>query len=232
MKTAMITGAGRGIGLALTTHYLEASYAVIAGVRDVDKIPDLAPLHANQDLEIVQLDIAAEADIDSLRTRVAGRPIDILINNAGVGGPSSGDAALDADGWLKTFDVNCIGATRVALAVRESLQTARGKVAAISSSLGSIALAEATGGLNGGALAYRSSKAALNMSMRLLALALKPDGISVALICPGWVRTSLGGPDAPLPPEQSAAAIASVIEGLEIEVTGSFLSHEGTAIPW
>jgi NAD(P)-dependent dehydrogenase (short-subunit alcohol dehydrogenase family) len=164
----------------------------------------------------------------SLGKKLAGEAIDILINNAGYYGPKRQDADdMDFDGWAYTFAVNTMGPLAVSQALRPNLKRGREKkLITITSGLGSTATTE------GGYIAYRASKAAVNNVMRNLSVDWRKDGIIVAVLSPGWVRTDMGGAGAPLSPEQSVTGMREVIAGLTPDDTGKFLSWQGQERPW
>jgi NAD(P)-dependent dehydrogenase (short-subunit alcohol dehydrogenase family) len=228
MSTVLITGANRGIGLGLARHYAGAGDTVIATARDPARATELKSLGGK--VEVHALDVTSAQSVAALKAELAGRAIDILINNAGIAGPAHQTADdIDYDGWTTTLETNTQGPIRVALALRENVAAAKGKILTVTSGMGSIgALTSAWTDF----YAYRSSKSAVNMAMRLLAFDLAKQGISVAVINPGWVRTDLGGPQAQLSVEESAAGIARQIAGLTPEKAGSFLSYDGAVLPW
>jgi NAD(P)-dependent dehydrogenase (short-subunit alcohol dehydrogenase family) len=155
-------------------------------------------------------------------------PVDVLINNAGIYGPRDRQGAFGTDfaAWAEVLDVNTLGPLRVTQAFLPHLEQARGKVCTVTSRMGSLA------GDNSGAIAYRSSKAAVNKAMLVMATALKPKGIPVLLIHPGWVRTDMGGAGADITPEMSAAGILVRIDALTMARTGAFEDHSGQPIAW
>lgn len=183
---------------------------------------------APEQLEILKMDVADPDSIRACAADLKGKAIDILINNAGISGgnhQSMGD--INVAEWLQTFKVNSIAPILVAQAFRPCLKAAEmGKVMTISSQLG------ATTWPGGGSYAYGSSKAAVNRASRSLALDLEPDGISVGVIHPGWVKTDMGGQAADLTPAESAAGICQVISGMKPENSGSFWKWNGEEHPW
>jgi NAD(P)-dependent dehydrogenase (short-subunit alcohol dehydrogenase family) len=121
------------------------------------------------------------------------------------------------------------GPLRVALAFKDNLKAAKGKIVNITSGMGSI------GALTPGWLmiyAYRSSKTALNMVMRILSFELQKDGVTVILMSPGWVKTDMGGENAAITVEQSVKGITSTIAGIGVDKTGIFVNYDGTVMPW
>ena len=155
--------------------------------------------------------------------------IDILFNNAGVSGPEPknfGD--IDVAGWLETFRINTIAPLKMTEAfVDHVAHSNRRIVAMMGSMLGSMA-----DNSSGGMYVYRSSKAALNMVVSCLAIDLHERGITSVVLHPGWVRTDMGGPQAPLAPQESAAGLYRVLSMLTSGDNGKFLAYDGREIPW
>lgn len=205
IKTAIVTGANRGIGIETVRQLAARGIQVIATARSLDQTPALQAMAKEGLPVLVELvDISSSASVAALAERVLQEfgAVDILINNAGVAldkwVPALG---LDIDVWRQTMEVNLYGALRMCQAFVPSMQTAGyGRIVNVSSELGSL-----TDIQMGSSLAYRSSKTALNSLTALLACELKdyPD-ILVNASCPGWVKTELGGEDAPLTPAQGA----------------------------
>ena len=220
MPTLLITGANRGLGLEFARQYAADGWKVIGTVRNPDRADDLRRVPG--DIRVEQLDVA---DVEAIRAFAAriDEPIDHLICNAGVMGKYS---EVDPDSWAYTLRVNAIAPTLLAQALVDRV-TPGGKIAVITSKMGSIADNE-----SGGGIIYRSSKAALNAAWRSLAIDWRDRDLAVAMLHPGWVQTAMGGPSAPTPPEESIAGLRRVIAGLTRERSGSFLDFQGNEIPW
>ncbi len=221
MATIVITGASRGIGLELARQYTAAGNEVIRTVRDADKA----------DTSIgtaMTLDVTSADSVASFAAALGDRPVDLLINNAGVSGPARQSATdMDFDGFQTVIDANVFGPLRVTQALLPNLRKASGaKVAVVSSRMGSLALAQS------GSVAYRTSKAAVNMAFKLLSGELKGEGIAVMMLHPGWVRTDMGGAGADIDVETSASGIRTVLGELNIGNTGSFRAYDGEDLPW
>jgi NAD(P)-dependent dehydrogenase (short-subunit alcohol dehydrogenase family) len=216
MPTILVTGANRGLGLEFVRQYRKAGWDVIATVRESS--PELDALGA----EVRMLDMADAGAVSAVR---AGRPVDLVIANAGTYGPRDARDAASAAEWLDTFTINTVAPYLLAQALLPEVKAAGGKLIAISTRMGSL-----EDNSSGGFLAYRSSKTALNMAWQTLALA-NPDLICVPLH-PGWVQTRMGGQSAPITPEQSIAGMRRVIDVLTQQDSGKFFDFEGKSVPW
>lgn len=229
-QTWMITGANRGIGLALTMELVRRGDHVIAAARDPwgGALAELAAEHVAA-LTLVELDVTSDASVAAAKTSLEGRPIDVLLNNAGVYGPRDRQSAfqMDFDAWREVFEVNVYAPLRVAQAFLPNVEAGGSrKIATISSRMGSI------GSNPSGNIAYRSSKAAVNMTMVLFGNAVRERGITQLLFHPGWVRTDMGGGGADIAPSESAAGLIATIDASGIAQTNSFRTWQGETIPW
>jgi len=227
MAIVMITGANRGIGIELVSAYTANGAQVLACCRrpqSADALQKIAAASSGR-VTICPLDVINPQDIANLKKEIGLTPIDILINNAGIS--DSDQAEVDYETWDEAFRVNCMAPYRVSTAFRANLAAGtEKKLATISSQLGSIA------NNTGGHTVYRSSKAAVNQVMKGLAHEYRSDGIAVVMLHPGWVRTDMGGPQAPVSPADSAHGLKRVIEDLRIETTGKFVDYQGQELPW
>ena len=229
MPTALITGANRGIGLALATRYAERPDShVIAVTREAEQSHDLRALVDSSDgrVRLVEADLADGASIERLQKELAGAEIDLLINNAGVSG-SSDFGKIAAQELSDVFSVNAFAPLLVTQALRGQLARG-GKVVNITSVLGSIENARGDSSY----LVYGMSKAALNMFTVKLAEALRGHGIAVLALHPGWVQTRMGGSGAAIDVETSAEGMVRVIDALDMKNSGAYLAYDGNAIPW
>ncbi|MGB2634392.1 MAG: SDR family oxidoreductase [Candidatus Acidiferrum sp.] len=235
MATVFVTGANRGLGLEFARQYAVDGWKVFAAVREPKKakeLQDLAKKYSN--MEIHQLDVADEKSIKDLAEELDDEPIDVLIHNSGVY-PREGQRVgeIDYAGWRAAFETNLFGPMRVTEALLKNVAASdRKQIAAISSSMASLR------GVQGGSVAqagtsyqYRSSKAALNMALSILAKELEPRGISVVLLDPGWVKTDMGGQHAQLTPEQSIGGMRKVLAGDPKQIAGKFVGHDGLTRP-
>lgn len=206
----LVTGANRGIGAALVAAARAAGHAVIAATR---------PGRGGD----IEFDVTDHARLHALAATLG--PLDVLVNNAGVIGPAR-QAATDMDfvGFRHTLEVNTLAPLAVAQAVLPNLRQARGaRILSVSSQMAWMGYAKSD------RLAYRASKVALNKLMQGLATDLATEGIAVALVDPGWVRTRMGGAEAPQDPAEVAAGILRLAETLSPAQTGRFLTWRGEA---
>jgi NAD(P)-dependent dehydrogenase (short-subunit alcohol dehydrogenase family) len=209
MPTALITGAGRGLGAELARQYAADGWEVIGTTRR-------------------ELEMTDRSQISGFAKDLKAKPIDLLFCNAGiVGKKGMAPGRFDFDSWEEVLRVNLLGPAALADALLENVAASeRRLIAMMSSRLGSIS--EATGMT----LPYATSKAALNMLVKGLAAHLSDRGIIVVALSPGWVRTDMGGAQAPLTPEGSVTGLRKVIDKLEPTDSGRFFSHDGKEIPW
>lgn len=223
-KTALITGANRGIGLALTKLYSSKGYSVIAACRTASE--QLIALSKNTTVRVVdKIDIADSKSIEVLKREVEQTKIELLINNAGIlRDEVLGSINYDSIQWQ--FNVNTLGALRVTECLESNLNSGA-KVAMITSRMGSMG-----DNTSGGRYGYRMSKAALNAASVSLAHDLKPKGIALAVIHPGLVGTDMIGGYGDVTPDQAAANIAQRIQSLSIANTGTFWHANGEVLPW
>ncbi len=222
--TVLVTGANRGIGLEMVRQLEARGMNVIGTARNPDAADELKATGAR----VLPLDVTDAASVAALAEALDGQKIDMLINNAGVGSQRAGSLAdYDFDKMRLTFDVNSIGPMRVTQALLPNLQAGQHKtVVSISSVMGSIERN------SGGAYGYRASKAALNMMNKSMALELADQGFTCVVMHPGWVRTRMGGEQAPVAPADSVAGLLDVIAGLGPEDNGKFYDYQGEEIPW
>jgi NAD(P)-dependent dehydrogenase (short-subunit alcohol dehydrogenase family) len=222
LKTILITGAGRGLGLELARQYAAEGWRVIGTVRDAGAATQLKKHGA----EVQTADMADFGSIKALGKRLKGTPLDILFCNAGIiGKRGSALGSFDFASWEELLRVNLLGAAAVAEALAGNVAASERRIIAMMSSrLGSISES------SGMTLPYSTSKAALNMLVKGLSATLKD--ITVVALSPGWVRTDMGGEGAPLAPETSVAGLRKVLGVLQPGDSGKFFSHDGSAISW
>lgn len=222
MPTLLITGASRGIGLELVRQYRADGWRVIATVRKT-------PADSVEADEVLTLDAGDGDSIAALKQELGSEPVDVLWNNAGVYlDKNTPLGSLDYEVWAETLWINSIAPIRIAAALADNVAASERKVMAFTTSrMGSIG---SLGG--GGAYAYRSSKAALNMAAEILRHDMTPRGISTVLLHPGWVRTDMGGPSADIGVVASARGMKRIVDNLTPAQSGTFLDYSGKAIPW
>ncbi|MDA9951464.1 SDR family oxidoreductase [Oligoflexaceae bacterium] len=231
MKTVVISGASRGIGLALTEVFLQNGYKVVATARDLKHATALKELATKTDREqllLEPLDVQSSSSVLEFWGRLENLPsVEYLINNAGLLAEyGAGAGELNLDVVAQTFDVNTLGPMRMVQAGLSHLQNSkRSCIVNVSSKVGSL-----TDNSSGFGYAYRMSKCALNMFTQNLSIEF-PKIVSVAFH-PGWVQTDMGGKTAPTSPEESASGMFTVINGLKIKDSGRFLDFRGQALPW
>jgi len=233
MSRVLITGANRGLGLESARQYAAEGWDVIATARDPKQSKELERVAKNKNVSVQALDVASDESVKGLAATVDGKPIDLLILNSAIftrDGNKFGE--LNFPGWRESFETNVLGAIRVAEALIENVAASeRKQIVAISTGMGSLGTLESTIGF-GPAYQYRTSKAALNMAMSILARDVRPRGVSVLIFSPGWVQTDMGGANAALTPEQSIGGMRKVLAGDPMELTGKFLSYDGSVWPW
>jgi NAD(P)-dependent dehydrogenase (short-subunit alcohol dehydrogenase family) len=229
-QTWMITGASRGIGLALTMELVRRGDHVVAAARDPwgGALAELAAAHVGA-VTPLELDVTSDDSVAAAKAALDGRPVDILLNNAGVIGARGEETALAMDFamWREVFEVNVYAPLRVAQAFLPNIEAGKGrKIATISSQMGSL------GRNPSGSLAYRSSKTAVNMAMVVFGNAVRERDVSVLLFHPGWVQTDMGGGGADISPAESAAGLIGTIDASGMAESNSFRTWQGETIPW
>jgi NAD(P)-dependent dehydrogenase (short-subunit alcohol dehydrogenase family) len=219
MPTVLITGANRGIGLEFARQYAADGWDVVATARQSS--PELDALG----VPVEPLDLHDLEAVTGFRERIGGS-LDLLIANAGTWIPETSETAEDGRQWTEMMVANCIAPCLLAKAVAPAMPSG-GKIVALSSGMGSIAQASTPG-----YIPYRTSKAALNMAMRALAIELRGRGLITATFDPGWVKTRMGGPNAQLDPQESVGPMRATIERLGPDDSGGYFSRDGKPIPW
>jgi NAD(P)-dependent dehydrogenase (short-subunit alcohol dehydrogenase family) len=224
-----ITGASRGIGLEFTKQFLQAGHHVWAACRNPDGARDLWELQRDyrDQLYPVKLDVNDQDLNASLKGVYLPEYLDLLLNNAGilVGEAQTFETLKEAD-LAKSFATNTIGPMKVTQVMLPLLKKSnRPKVAHISSLMGSIA-----DNKGGGYYAYRMSKTALNMFNRSFATDHKT--ITSVVLHPGWVKTAMGGEQAPVEPYDSVKGLINVVENLTLDSSGRFFDYQGKELPW
>ena len=231
MKTVLITGANRGIGLEFCKHYALLQWNVIACCRHTASATELSKLCVeNTNVSIYKMDVTDSQSINNLVNNIEGKTIDLLIANAGIYGDSIEHrfGNLNYDDWIKTIETNVFGVVRVIEALIDNLkQSDAACIAVLSSLMGSM-----DDNTSGGSLMYRSSKAALNATMKSLSIDLQTDNIGVVIFHPGWVKTDMGGQSALIDTHTSVTGMTEQISHFKLAETGSFIKYDGKKLPW
>ena len=250
-ETVLVTGSNRGIGLEFVTHYAERGWTVIATSRSPQDDTELLALAEKRDnVKVEELDVTRLDQISALADKYEGTAIDLLINNAGLSGDRSRQAwgSLAVGQFDELMAVNVFGPLKISEAFAAHVAASdQGKIVAISSTAGSIASLNRATPLP----LLAVSKTALNMAMRTVAMRLKEQGVTVVVLMPGAVdtralRQAFGlsleeaaaavdfdyGNYPTMTTEQSVSQLVQVIDGLELEMTGTFLNYDGSEIPW
>ena len=229
MPTTVVTGANRGIGLEFVRQCLERGDKVIAGCRNPDEAADLRGLAP---AEVLPVDVGQEESIKDFADSIEEN-VDLLINNAGTSATnlglersSTGVLHAPIDLTLDLIRINGLSAASVTRSLLHCLSEGS-QVVNITSQIGSMVV-----GARFDDLPYSTSKAVMNMVTVQLATQLRDKGITVAAFHPGWVRTDMGGSQADISAEESAAGILSTIEHLDHQDSGSFLCWDGSTHPW
>src|SRR4030095_1019053 len=219
VHSVLITSASRGIGLEFARQYAAEGWRVLAACRNPSAADNLQAIAraSNGRVEALEMDVSHLKSVGRAAERAHDQSIDVLINSAGImGKPGQHIGDLDYDSWAEVLDVNTMGPMRVTEACIEHLRRGLRKlILAITSGMGSIA-----DNTSGGWIAYRTSKAAVNMLMRTLAVDLKGSGVTCVLLNPGWVKTDRGGPNANITAEKSVSNMRRVIDKLTAADSG------------
>ncbi|GAB7126143.1 SDR family oxidoreductase [Silvimonas sp. JCM 19000] len=227
--TLLLIGASRGLGLAMATEFLQRNWHVTATVRGTRPTPlhELADQHANA-LQIEQLDITLPEQIAALRERLAERQFDMLFVNAGTANTRQDETIADisTDEFVRVMLTNTLGPMRVVEALQHQVKP-DGLIGVMSSGQGSI-----TNNEKGGHEVYRGSKAALNQYMRSYAARHAGEPRALLLMAPGWIRTELGGPDAPFGVAETMPAIVDVLLAKRARPGLEYLDRNHRVVPW
>ncbi len=229
-KTALVTGGNKGIGREIARQLARAGWRVFLGARDGGRGQKAATdLAVEGTVEFIEIDVSSLASIQTAAAELTRRTptLDALINNAGIL-EDEGQSILDSDVDLirRTLETNTFGPLQLTRALLPALRAAGGaRVINLSSGLGQL------GDMEDGYPGYAMSKTALNVVTRKLADALKGDGIAVNSVCPGWVKTDMGGANAHRTVEQGADTVVWLATEAEAKLTGQFL-RDRKPIEW
>ncbi|ESS72210.1 C-factor CsgA [Methyloglobulus morosus KoM1] len=231
MPSVLITGANRGLGLEFCRQYADAGWKVIACCRNPAQAEALNALRQSHDfVQIEALDVADFGQIDDLSKTLLDASIDVLINNAGVYDDQRGNGfgQLDYQAWQHSLLINTLAPVKMAESFSPQIKRSGKKlIVNISSLMGSLA-----DNGSGGSILYRSSKAALNASMKSLSIDLMNQNIGVLILHPGWVQTDMGGANALIDSKTSVSGMRAVIDGFTLAQSGAFIKYDGTPMPW
>jgi len=232
MRTVLVTGASRGMGLEFVRQYLARGDRVFACVRlpgQSSVWPDLAAAHPGR-LTVLTLDLAHHEEFGVFAAVLADhcKSLDLLINNAGLMATGERYGSVLGRNLIDSFTTNAAAPLLLTQALTPLLSHGQSPtVLMLSSELASIAQRKAFH-----TPSYSISKAALNMATRLLAFELSAKGIGCVALHPGWVQTDMGGPQAPLLAVDAVRAMLAFVDQLRPEQHGGFFSSDGTRLPW
>ncbi len=228
MKTVLITGANRGIGLEFSRQYASDGWRVLACSRGPS--PELEKLSARhpERVKMHALNVSDHGEIERLGQLLSEESIDLLINNAGIYPDSGGFGRTDYEKWMQAFKINTMAPLKMAETfVRQVAGSSQKTIATLTSKMGSVADND-----SGGEYLYRTSKAAANMVTKSLSIDLKPSGITAVALHPGWVKTDMGGPSALISVETSVSGMRQVLARITPADSGKFIAYDGLEIPW
>lgn len=224
-KTVLIAGASRGIGLEFARQYAIQGWKVYAGVRNPAKATELMRVKG---VEVIPLDVTSANSIAGAAWHADEDPLNLLIVCAGLYGPETssflapGDADFDA-----VMHTNVLGPMRVIQAFADSVVGTGGKIAVISSIMGSVSSTVSSTGL-----LYRASKAAANMVAKCAANEFGPRGATVVSVHPGWVKTDMGGPNAQIDAYDSVQGMRALLDRIGPADNGGYFNYDGTPLAW
>jgi NAD(P)-dependent dehydrogenase (short-subunit alcohol dehydrogenase family) len=229
IPTILLIGASRGLGLAMAAEFLKRGWTVVGTVQGDAKtqLHDLADEHPGR-VEIAPLDINEPGQIAALHARLSARRFEILFHNAGIANtnPHKSVAEAPTEEFVRVMVTNALSPMRVIEGLQDLVRTG-GLIGVMSSGQGSIGNNEW-----GGADVYRASKAALNQVMRCYAARRAGEPHALVLMAPGWIRTALGGPDAPFSVEEAIPKVVDVLLSHQGKPGLRFLDREGRTVPW
>ena len=237
MKTVLITGGNRGLGLEFVKQYSQLGYKIIVTCRNPNEAKELNTLKdtSKTDIKIHTLDVTNHEEIDLLSKSLSNKPIDIIINNAGIIGPfpifehieKQRFTTMDYTVWEKVLRTNLFGPVKISESFLENIKNGQEKkIIFISSTVGSINEGKES------AYAYATSKTALNKAISLMAENLKNENIHVLALCPGYVKTRMNAGGANLETDESIKGMIKQIDSLDESNTGTFIRYNGELITW
>ena len=227
--TILLLGASRGLGHAMATEFTERGWSIVGTVRGDARtgLHDLADAHPGR-IEVECLDITDANGIAALRDRLSGRRFDVLFVNAGTANRNQGEsiAEVSTEEFMRVMLTNALGVMRTVEGLQDLVRQ-DGLIGVMSSGQGSV-----SNNTHGGHEVYRGSKAALNQYMRSYAARHAGEPRAMVLIAPGWVRTELGGPEAPLAIEDSIPKVVDVLIAQQGRAGLRYLDRDGNTVPW
>jgi NAD(P)-dependent dehydrogenase (short-subunit alcohol dehydrogenase family) len=224
VNTVLIIGASRGIGHEFARQYCDNGWSVIATARDEESLAKLRGMGCRA----IKLDVTDAAQVSALGAQLEGEKLKVAVINAGVYGPhTQGLDSVSAEDFDKVMHTNVWAAMQVTAQVSPSLVAGKGKLAVVSSKMGSIGMRASSSGW-----LYRASKAALNSVLKDTALQLGPQGVACVSFHPGWVRTDMGGQGADISVQESVSGMRQVLLALTPGQNGSYLNYDGEALQW
>jgi NAD(P)-dependent dehydrogenase (short-subunit alcohol dehydrogenase family) len=229
IPTILLIGASRGLGLAMAAEFLKRGWTVVGTVQGDARtlLHDLADEHPGR-VEIAPLEINEPAQIAALHDRLSGRRLEILFHNAGIANASPHESAAEVstEEFVRVMVTNALSPMRVIEGLQD-LVPADGLIGVMSSGQGSVSNNE-----KGGAEVYRGSKAVLNQFMRCYAARHAGEPRALVLMAPGWIRTALGGPEAPFGVEETIPKVVDVLISQLGQRGLQYLDREGRTVPW
>jgi len=226
ISTLLLIGASRGLGRALAEEHLKRGWRVIASVRSGPALDALSTTYGDK-LEVITLDATDWPAIDALGKDLEGRRIDLLLVNAGISGPITLPIGeVDPDVFASVIMTNALAPLRIIDRLAD-LVPSEGTIAVMSSDLGSVSRNTVATWE-----AYRMSKAALNMGLRSLSIRRRAEGRTYLALCPGWVRTDMGGANALLSIEESIPRLTDVIAARTGDKGVAYVNYQGRDVDW
>lgn len=222
MPTILIIGASRGLGLEFVRQYAAEGWRVLATVRDIAQGRAVSEAGA----EVYICDLGDLGSVARLAAGLGETGLDIVLHSAGIYGERQSFGEVDPEEFMKVMRIDALAPLKVAEALADRL-TGRKIFAAVSSNMGSM-----SDNTSGGSYAYRAAKAALNMVIKGMAVDLASRGILTVALSPGWVRTDMGGPNAPLEPPEAVAGMRRVLAELTPETSGALMHYDGRRLEW
>lgn len=229
-QTALIVGASRGIGLGLVGEFERRGWEVTGTARDPAKASALSEVAENSGgrVHVEKVDTADAKSVAALRDKLDGQTFDLIVVNAGVGGPQDKNPrTVSDDEFSHLFITNSLAPVRFAEMFAKQVKPHTGVIGLMTSMLGSVEGASA-----GGIELYRASKAALNSFTRSFAARHKDMGVAVLSLHPGWVKTDMGGPNAAIDVPTSVKGLADVVERAQKDRKDGFFDYKGETLPW